>query len=448
MTRIWTLLSSKGRAEAATKDEGSIVMAMLGLVIMSSVATIGLASVVNGQKQTRHDNAFAQALTGAESGLDAMVAQIKASPTVTSFTPLTATNTTTGASYTVSATATSTGWTVDSVGHATTQTDTITREIKEDVSVTGVYSVPLFGHSALTLGTGSGVSEYDSGANGAAANSSCAVLPDTGLLGTGLAATTMCQPPSNGAGPAATDGSLTMTGTDLSNFSEVDIDNAKIAGSTDPERMGTCVGDSVACASSQVKTSPQSLNYPASTLCANGIGINASAIAGSNYLAAGAVYQVLGDLTLNAAVVANLNNLSASGITLCFNGNLIVPSLGAAGVSVPWNATVNSVLPLTYAPRPPSTLTLIDTATSYGSSTIYLGDGLNTETALSAVIYAPYATCSVTGHLDLYGDMVCGSVSANTAVSGATGIDVHYDKQLNSEGSEHVVTVGNWREVH
>ena len=86
MTRLWTLLSPKGRAEAAAADEGSIVMAMLGLVIMSSVATIGLASVVSGQKQTRHDNAFAQALTGAESGLDAMVAQIKASPTATSFT--------------------------------------------------------------------------------------------------------------------------------------------------------------------------------------------------------------------------------------------------------------------------------------------------------------------------------------------------------------------------
>jgi hypothetical protein len=147
-------------------------------------------------------------------------------------------------------------------------------------------------------------------------------------------------------------------------------------------------------------------------------------------------------------VTANLNNLAASGITLCFNGNLIVPSLGAAGVSVPWNSTINSVLPLTYAPRPPSTLTLIDTATSYGSSTISLGDGLNTETALSAVIYAPYATCKVTGHLDLYGDMVCGSVSASSPVAGASGIDVHYDQQLDSTSSQHVVTVANWREVH
>jgi hypothetical protein len=132
---------------------------------------------------------------------------------------------------------------------------------------------------------------------------------------------------------------------------------------------------------------------------------------------------------------------------LCFNGNLIIPSLGAAGVSLPWNSAINTVLPLTYAPRPPTTLTLIDTATSFGSSTIYLGDGLNTETALSAVIYAPYATCDVTGHLDLYGDMVCGSVSANNAVGSASGVAVHYDKELNSASSEHAVTVANWREV-
>jgi hypothetical protein len=348
----------------------------------------------------------------------------------------------------VTATATSSGWTVDSIGQASTQKNTIKREVKEDITVTGVYSVPLFGNSALTMGSGSGVSEYDSGTNGSAANSSCSVLPDTGLLGTGLVATTMCQPPSSGTGPAATDGSLTMSGSDTSHFSEVDVDNAAIPGVTDPERTGKCVGDSTACASSVVKTSSQALNYPASTVCANGIGINASAISGSNYLAAGAVYNVLGNLTLNAAVVANLNNLAASGITLCFSGNLIIPSLGAAGVSVPWNSTVNSVVPLTYAPRPPSTLTLIDTATSPGSSTIFLGDGLNPETALSATIYAPNATCSITGHLDLYGDMVCGSVSANTAVAGASGINVHYDKELNTANSEHSVTVSNWREVH
>jgi hypothetical protein len=102
---------------------------------------------------------------------------------------------------------------------------------------------------------------------------------------------------------------------------------------------------------------------------------------------------------------------------------------------------VNTAVPLTYAPRPPSTLMLIDTSTS-SSSTITIGDGINQETALSAVIYAPHATCTMSGHVDLYGAMICGSVNA------PSGINVHYDQQLKTSTTMQTVTVSNWREVH
>jgi hypothetical protein len=260
----------------------------------------------------------------------------------------------------------------------------------------------------------------------------------------GLAATTMCTPPAASTGPAATNGSLTAVGTELGNFSEVDIDDSPPTGYTNADATGTCVGDPVACASSSVVRSTTALSYPASTACSNGIGVDASAISGSNYLAAGAVYAVngTGNLTLNAAVTANLSNLAASAITLCFSGNLLVPSLGAAGVTVPWNSYVYSALPLRYAPRPPATLSLIDTASSGSGSTITIGDGLNPETVLSAVIYAPFATCVVSGHLDLYGVLICGSLSA------PGGVSVHYDKQLATATAEQTVTVSNWHEVH
>jgi hypothetical protein len=434
-------MTIRRRLDGEPADQGSIIIALLGVLIMTSVITVGFASVVMGQKQTRHQQAFAQALTGAETGLDSMVAQVKNAPSQSSFTPVTGTNSTTGVSYTATATGSSGSWLVSSTGTANFNGHSLSRTVQENVTLNGIYGVPLFGNSALTAQSGSGVDEYDSGTNGSAANSSCSVLPNTGVVGTGLLSTTMCTPSSLGKGPAATDGSLTMAGSDLSNFSEVDIDNAPASGYSNPDATGKCVGDSTACASSKVKTSTSSLTYPDSTVCSNGIGINASAITGSNYLAAGAVYNVIGNLTLNAAVVANLNNLASSGITLCFNGNLTVPSLGAAGVTVPWNSTVNTAVPLTYAPRPPSTLTLIDTSTS-PSSTITIGDGLNPETALSAVIYAPHATCTMSGHVDLYGAIVCGSVSA------PSGINVHYDTQLKSLTSEQTVTVSNWREVH
>ncbi|MBV9872190.1 MAG: hypothetical protein JO214_16360 [Frankiaceae bacterium] len=429
------------RISADDSDRGSIVLAMLGVLIMTSVVTVGFASVVMGQHQTRHQQAFAQALTGAESGLDSMIAQVKLNPSQSSFSPITASNSTTGVSYTASASGSNGTWLVSSTGTATYAGHTVTRTVQENVTLSGIYGVPLFGKTALTVRAGSGVNEYDSGTNGTATNSTCSVLPNTGVLGSGLAATTMCTPTISGTGPAATDGALTMAGSDLNNFSEIDVDNVASGGYANPDATGQCVGDSTACASSKVKTSTSSLDYPDSTVCSNGIGIDASAISGSNYLAAGAVYRVTGDLTLNSAVVANLNNLASSGITLCFNGNLTVPSLGAAGITVPWNSTVNSAVPLTYAPRPPATLTLIDTSTS-ADSTITLGDGLNPETALSAVIYAPHATCTTNGHVDLYGAIVCGSVTASS------GINVHYDQQLQNSTAEQTVTVANWREVH
>jgi hypothetical protein len=369
-----------------------------------------------------------------------MVARIKAAPTTTTQATITGTNTTTGASYRTQATDANGTWSLDSVGSASTPNGTITREVQETVTVSGLYGVPLFGNSALTMGSGSGVNEYDSGVNGANPASSCAQLPDTGILG--LVATTMCTPTIASTGPAATDGGLTMSGPDLSSFSQVDIDNASTTGYVDPDATGKCLGDATACSSSTVVRSPADLAYPASTACSSGIGVNASAITGSNYLAAGAVYNLLGNLTLNAAVTANLTNLASSAITLCFNGNLLVPSLGAAGVTLPWNSYVSSLVPLDYAPRPPATLMLIDTATSTGSSTITIGDGLNPETALSAVIYAPNATCVVSGHLDLYGTLICGSISA------PGGITVHYDKELATIATEDTVTVSNWRELH
>jgi hypothetical protein len=425
--------------DAGSQDRGSILLALLAILVLTSVVSVGLATVVEGQSQTRHDDAFAQALTGAETGLDTMVARIKAAPAVNSQATITGTNTSTGATYRTTASDVNGVWSLDSVGTAKTPRSTITREVQETVAVKGLYGVPLFGSSALTLGSGSGVNEYDSGANGGATTTTCSQLPDTGILG--LVATTMCTPTIASTGPAATNGGLTMVGTDLAKFSEVDVDNAATTGYADPDATGTCIGDATSCASTTVVRAADALNYPASTSCSAGIGVNASAIAGSNYLAAGAVYKILGNLTLNAAVTANLTNLASSAITLCFNGNLLVPSLGALGVTLPWNSYISSVLPLQYAPRPPSTLMLIDTATSAGSSTITIGDGLNPETVLSGVIYAPNATCVVSGHLDLYGAMICGSISA------PGGISVHYDKELSTITTEQTVTVSNWREV-
>lgn len=417
------------------------MLALLGIVILTAVVSVGLTTVINGQTQTRHDSTFTQALSGAESGLDSMVARIKAAPSATTQAPISGTNSLTGASYQTSASDNNGSWLVDSIGSATTASGTkINREIQETITVRGLYSVPLFGSSVLTMGSGSGVNEYDSGSNGSSLPTFCGVLANTGILG--LASTTMCTPAITSTGPAATNGSLTAIGTELGNFSEVDLDNSPPVGYTNADATGTCIGDQTACGSPLVVRSTTALSYPPSTACSNGVGINASAVTGSSYLAAGAVYSVSGNLTLTGAVTANLSNLSSSAITLCFSTDLTIPALGVGGVTVPWNSYVYSALPLKYAARPPSTLSLIDTATSGNSSTITIGSAVASETALSAVIYAPNATCVVNGHLDLYGVMICGSITASN------GISVHYDKELSAQTGQQTVSVSNWHEIH
>ena len=62
-------------------------------------------------------------------------------------------------------------------------------------------------------------------------------------------------------------------------------------------------------------------------------------------------------------------------------------------------------------------------------------------TSLSAVVYAPNAQCTASGHVDVYGAVVCGALTA------PSGLNVHYDTQLGSTSFTRPVTVSSWREI-
>ena len=180
------------------------------------------------------------------------------------------------------------------------------------------------------------------------------MLPNTGVLG--LLATTVCTPAQTAHRPAATNGSLTASGSDLSNFSAIDIDNATASSAINPTATGKCVGDSTVCASSKVVKSAAEARLPRQHRVHQWDRRDRFGDHRVELPCGRRGLQPVGNLTLNAAVTANLTNLASSGITLCFNSNLFIPSLGAAGVTVPWNSYVSSALPLQYTPRPPSTL--------------------------------------------------------------------------------------------
>jgi len=433
------------------KDEGSILLALFAIMVVSGLLTVGLATIVNAHVLARHDTAFESALTGAEQGLDELIAQVKASPTSSSFTPVSGT-TNAGVAYQATATASAGTWLIDATGTATVKGHPVTRHIQATVTFRNLLDdtqgkgVPLFGETAVNLATPSGVDRYDSSVS--------SDVCTTGGTQTSMVNgdTRMCQPAAPRFGVLATDGTLNLSSADLSNIAEADIDNAPAAGSADPDFTGKCGGDTGVCNAigAKVQVSQDRLDYPLSSLCGQGIGGGVTAYDGSTSLAANTVYNFT-NVTLSAAAVADLSNVANSRLVICFNGTLTLPPL------VPLNSTSSPGHPLLLDPRPPTSLLLISTSacpqfTVNGSCAVAgidppavnFGAGLPGETAVSAVIYAPNAACTATGHVDVYGTLICASVAA------PSGLDVHYDTQVASFGAssfDRGVTVSHWHEI-
>jgi hypothetical protein len=66
------------------------------------------------------------------------------------------------------------------------------------------------------------------------------------------------------------------------------------------------------------------------------------------------------------------------------------------------------------------------------------------ETTLSAGIYAPGSTCTITGHVDLYGSMVCSKI----VMAAGASITVHYDLNMATGDTQQTVTTASWNEKH
>lgn len=424
------------RLRVRRDDDGQVLVAMLGILIMTTVTLVGLAAVLMGQRSARFDTRFEQALSAAETGLDRMLTQVRATPFATSYAPVTGQD---GASsWTVTASGTPGSWVLTSVGTSTDAKGSVSRRVRERVEVSDLLEHALFADTSLTLGGDadeSGVDRYST----AVSSSVCG----TSLLGTGLLSNgaRMCTPASPGLGAMGTNGPLTMPGASLSGFDRVDVYDAGVAGYATADDRGRCVGDAAACAAvgGKVQLHEQRKKFPLSDLCQNGIGAGAAAYDGSLALAANAVYSFT-DVTLNATAIANLGNLSGSTIVICFSGTLLVPP------AVPLNFLPESLLPLRLAPRPPATLLLISTAQAGPTPPrveLGLPAGLNLglPVSLSGVVYAPNATCTAHGHVDLYGAIVCGSMDARD------GINVHFDTQLGDLPLDRPVTVSGWQEI-
>ena len=228
-------------------DQGSIMLAIVGIFILTMVASVGLAAVANGQKQARHDNTFAVALHNANSALDVMVAKIKDLPG--SATSQTLPNTTLYKNVTATPVLNpddtgnpgSTSWSLSATGISTTQKNTIYRIVEETVTIAHAYRTPVYGAQGLALGQGSGVTQYNPGTYTSDPNQI-----STGLTGIGqlIGAGSVTVPtPNNGTPGAATVGDcptgaatcLQVAGADAQNFAQIAQVDPNDACGTQPE---------------------------------------------------------------------------------------------------------------------------------------------------------------------------------------------------------------------
>ena len=414
------------RLRRAADDSGNIMIAMLGIMVITFIVVIGMTQMVISEKVTRHDRNFEQSLAAAEGGLGQLVTQIKASPYAASIAPVSGTDASTHTTWTATATGSAGHWVLEATGTADGSATPVTRTITQTIEVSDLLSHPLFATTSMTLGgsDNNGVDTYDSAVDSSVCNS--------GLVSQtmGWANARMCTPANPPQGRMGTNGPFTMPSASLDKVDGIDIYATGTPGYPSASNTGSCAGDATTCASTEVLRHEDSLEFPLSNQCSNGIGAGATAYDGSLALAANAVYNFT-DVTLNATAIANLANVSGSRLVICFSGRLdVVPT-------VPVNSEVQTVLPARLQPRAPSTLVLISTS---GSPTVRLNAGLSLPSSLSAVVYAPNAACSATGHVDLYGMMVCSTISA------PSGINVHYDTQVGNMAFDQPVKVSGWRE--
>jgi type II secretory pathway pseudopilin PulG len=426
-------------------DRGSIILALLAVIILTGVATVGLATAITGQTQTRRDNAFTQSLNSAETGLDSLVAEVKANPTAASIAPLTGTDPKTGSTYSGTAVCQTSGgcagatatWLVKASGTASRAGHAITRTVEEKVDLTSVYSVPLFGKTALNVGNNSGVNTYTNNQVGSATAGNEESIGS--LLG--LSLINLWEPKDTTPGDAATDGTFTVTGTqNTSDFSQVGLNG--------PAANGNCNGST--CPSNVVPIDG-TLNMPAPAQCANGIDVGENLVNGSGntVLSDGAVYDILSAAQGASPLILNTNmtqNLATGqgDMTLCTDLPITIPSLPTVGGLVTADSAFNMnclpvTIPLSCVPNDPETFNLIEE----GTGALNFGTSGTGTTILSGVIYAPNASCTITGNVIIYGTLICGSVNAGTGAS----LTINYDDELQDDQTLETVEESNWTEI-
>jgi hypothetical protein len=434
---------------ARRDDEGSVMLALFAIMVISSLLVVIASTVVSGAKQTVSDQRFEQALEVAEVGLSQMNSLVQSNPKAISMAPITGT-TQDGGSYSVSATKSNYVWTVTSVGTSSgaSTADRKTRTVSNNVSVTPLFNMAAFGKVEITFLGGNGADSYNSTWNSdiCAASIGYNSSPSANYVDPGLAANaftsssstnvSMCQPTQQGA--AGTNGELSLQGGVADKIDSANIYNAKdhILDPL-PNATGTCIGVTATCDlyntgrltyTREPVPFPNinSCNFPAGSTPVNSTG-------GGSF--GGRAYN-LGDVTLDGSTV--FTGTTSQPTVLCVSGTLSIAPQQLINFTTGTHSFIQSdgTTRLGLIPRPPASLLIYVTGTS--NSGVSMGD----HASISAAIYAPNAAIVCGPQGNVYGSLVANSIDNKG------GWNFHYDDALRDQMANAPVRISNWVEVH
>jgi hypothetical protein len=134
-------------------EDGSMMLALLGSIIATSVVTTVAISMLASSKTTRHNQDYTTALQVADAGIQDAVFRANNNQPVTG-----ATGAMNNGSYTWTATATTDGWKVVSTG-----TDrTVTRTVEVEITKAPRFFLAAFGDRGIELKGSNGANSYNS----------------------------------------------------------------------------------------------------------------------------------------------------------------------------------------------------------------------------------------------------------------------------------------------
>lgn len=432
-------IPERAASRGVADDRGSLLVAMLVILLLSALALTAVATALRGQVDTRRDENFEQALAAAEYGSDALVAQIRqdlwrdpASLITGSGLPVSGTNGTYDAQVVKDTAPNGTPvWTVTTTGRVGESS----RTVQVEVGAGPGLDLAFYARSGFTM-SGSGSSDsYDSRAG----------TPCVEKQGNTIE---ICPASATGRGRVATEGSMTLHGNTADGVDGVDIYYAT-QGTLDAYNPGEVQSDANAtgrcdqCPPAggispdglpKVRAFPDRIQLDQPAVCLN---------------------RSFNPWTMGTRLVAGVNAYSGSEelpiridddtlpLTLTDDQSVILCARGTIEIDghdngVNMFAPVDNQSPPT--PRKASRLFIFLDRLDGGAPSL----NFKNHCAISALIYAPnasFAGAKSNAQCDIYGSMLVNSITTQG------GVGLHYDEALADATVNVPVHVGQWREI-